>query len=135
MKSKKEAPTEVQDQPIPQKPIVESVEIEPEKTELFEVAEKKIVPPPIQSRATIETKPHAFYVQQQAINQKRLTDKEEYIDLKEKIDEANLNGKREIHYKGDLRDFAWQTLSQEGYRLQRTVNPENPNDINFYIRW
>lgn len=120
---------------MPPKPIVESVEIEPEKTELFEVAEKKIVPPPIQSRATIETKPHTFYVQQQFVNQKRLTDKEEYIDLKEKIDEANLNGKREIHHKGDLRDFAWQTLSQEGYRLQRTVNPENPNDINFYIRW
>lgn len=120
---------------MPLKPIVESVEIEPERTALFEVAEKKVIPPPVQSRATIETKPHAFYVQQQMINQKRLTDKEEYIELKERIEEAKNNGLREIHHKGDLRDFAWQTLSQEGYRLQRTVNPENPNEINFCIRW
>ena len=97
--------------------------------------EKKIIPPPVVNRATIESKPHAFYVQQQGINQRRTTEREEYQELKDRIADAETEGKREIHHKGDLRDFAWQKLSQEGYRLQRTVDPENPNNINFYIRW
>lgn len=95
----------------------------------------KKVPPPVIKTATVETKPSAFYVQQMEINQKRMTDKEEYEHLKQKIEDATDDGKRELLHKGDLRDLAWQKLSQEGYRLSRNVNPDDPNDIKFVITW
>lgn len=100
-----------------------------------DATEDMIIPPPVTTTtANVEIK-SPIYLQQFERNKKAISDKEEYELLKERILVSKNEGKRELHHRGDLRDFAWQTLSQEGYRLNRSVNENNPNDINFIIRW
>lgn len=74
---------------------------------------------------------------------KEMTPREELAHLRDLIQKAKDQEKYNIVYKNDLTDLTWQTLSQEGYKLKREVDPDNPNrnekinlnKIQFTIKW
>ena len=74
---------------------------------------------------------------------KEMTPREELAHLQDLIQKARDQEKYYIVYKNDLTDLTWQTLSQNGYKLKREVDPDNPNrnekinpnKIQFTIKW
>ncbi len=51
----------------------------------------------------------------------QVTPEVEYEEVLKEIEAAKLNGQKVVIIKRDLRDLAWQKLSQAGYKLKRTV--------------
>ena len=74
---------------------------------------------------------------------KEMLPAEELAHLQDLIQKAKDQAKNSIVYKNDLTDLTWQKLSQEGYKLKREVDPDNPNrnekinpnKIQFTIKW
>ncbi len=69
--------------------------------------------------AKVEIKPPKFMIP----NRVPLSPKEEYDEVKKAIEEGRNNNRIAIIIAHDLQDYAWQKLSQEGFKLKREVLP------------
>lgn len=78
-----------------------------------------ITKPPTEetTTATVEIKPPKFMSYQKV----QLSPEAELEDVEKRIDEAKKNGLRSLKIKQDLQDYAWQKLSQKGYKITRRV--------------
>jgi hypothetical protein len=96
--------------------------------------ERKEIP-----KATFTINPPRFQPKPQ------ITPEQEYEEVLKEIETAKGNNLPRIIIKRDLRDLAWQKLSQAGYKLQRRVlertgqydaaniSEKDPNNVEFEI--
>src|SRR6187399_1791016 len=72
--------------------------------------------------ATVEIRPPRF-----ASQKPELTPQEELDEARRLIEQANANNLQKVIIPHDLKDLAWQKLSQEGYKIKRQILPKLGN--------
>ncbi len=107
-----------------------------------EAKEEAVISEPEQKeipKATYTINPPRFQPKPQ------VTPEVEYEEVLKEIEVAKLNGLRIVTIKRDLRELAWQKLSQAGYKIQRRVlertgdydaaniSDKDPNRVEFEI--